>query len=477
MRLPPRAATRRARRAAAALAALGAAGLGLTAGCSPDRILRVETPDVIDPITLRTAAGAEALRTGALFQLNRATGGVDQVDASTSFIDSMVMLGGLLADEWRSGDTFVERDETDRRTVRNQNALVDDAYRMLERARVSAQLADQALAEFDPDAPAWKRAQMQLVQGFVETFEAEHFCGGMPTSEAALDGTITYGPPLATAAMLERALGHLDAGLAALGADASADSPDAARVRDALRVTRGRALLNLGRPAEAAAAVRDVATTTRAVLEYNQTLLFNQLWDYNNNQRRYTLSTGEGGVGLAFATANDPRLPACRGGTAACTAAGVTQSRIFDTQNSAVLPLWVQLRYPNRDTPWPLATGVEARLIEAEAQLAAGGPWLATLNALRATTSGLAPLADPGTPAARLDLLFRERAFWLFGTGHRLGDLRRLVRQYGRAVNAVYPTGSWVKGGEYGTDVSFPIPQSEENNPQFQRSACDPSRP
>ncbi|HZF68475.1 MAG TPA: hypothetical protein VEZ47_10585 [Gemmatirosa sp.] len=468
MRLPPRSFRR---------AALGAAALGAAVACSPDRILRVETPDVIDPITIRTAAGAEALRTGALFQLNRATGGVDQVDASTSFIDSMVMLGGLLADEWRSGDTFVERDETDRRAVRNQNALVDDAYRMLERARVSAQLADQALAQYNPEAPAWQRAQMQLVQGFVELFEAEHFCAGMPTSEASIDGTITYGPPLSTAAMLERAIGHLDAGLAALGTDASADPPEAARVRAALRVSRGRALLDLGRRAEAAAAVRDVATSTTAVLEYNQTLIFNQLWDYNNNQRRYTLSTGEGGVGLAFATAGDARLPACRGGTAACTAAGVSNPRIFDSQNATVLPLWVQLRFPTRDTPWPLATGVEARLIEAEAQLAAGGAWLATLNALRGTVSGLAPLADPGTPAARADLLFRERAFWLFGTGHRLGDLRRLVRQYGRPVNAVYPSGPWVKGGEYGTNVSFPIPQSEENNPQFQRAACDPSQP
>jgi hypothetical protein len=181
-------------------------------------------------------------------------------------------------------------------------------------------------------------------------------------------------------------------------------------------------------------------------------------------------------VGLAFATAGDARLPACRGGTAACTAAGVSNPRIFDSQNATVLPLWVQLRFPTRDTPWPLATGVEARLIEAEAQLAAGGAWLATLNALRGTVSGLAPLADPGTPAARADLLFRERAFWLFGTGHRLGDLRRLVRQYGRPADSVFPSGPWVKGGEYGNDVSFPIPQSEENNPQFKRAGCVTTR-
>jgi hypothetical protein len=111
-----------------------------------------------------------------------------------------------------------------------------------------------------------------------------------------------------------------------------------------------------------------------------------------------------------------------------------------------------------------LASGVEARLIEAEAALQAGDPatWLATLNALRtdgtfdvtpmsppdtmwhaggAAAAGLAPLADPGTAGGRVDLLFRERAFWLYLTGYRQGDLRRLIRQYGRTPDQVYPTG------------------------------------
>ena len=40
----------------------------------------------------------------------------------------------------------------------------------------------------------------------------------------------------------------------------------------------------------------------------------------------------------------------------------------------------------------------------------------------------LGPLQDPGTPDGRVDLLFHERAFWLYLTGHRQGDLRRLIR-------------------------------------------------
>ena len=97
--------------------------------------------------------------------------------------------------------------------------------------------------------------------------------------------------------------------------------------------------------------------------------------------------------------------------------------------------------------------------------------YLTTLNDLRANYSPTLPaLTDPATQAAREDMLFRERAFWLFGRGNRLGDLRRLIRQYGRPANSVFPTGAYVKGGNYGTDVNFPMVQAEQNNPAF--SSC-----
>ena len=77
------------------------------------------------------------------------------------------------------------------------------------------------------------------------------------------------------------------------------------------------------------------------------------------------------------------------------------------------------------------------------------------------------PFTDPGDATARTDLMFRERAFWMFGTGHRLGDLRRLIRQYGRAAETIFPTGSYPKGGNYDTDVNIPLSADEANNPNF----------
>ena len=46
--------------------------------------------------------------------------------------------------------------------------------------------------------------------------------------------------------------------------------------------------------------------------------------------------------------------------------------------------------------------------------------------------------------------------------------LRRLVRQYGRTQDTVFPTGNYHKGGEYGSDVNFPVSSDERNNPNFE---------
>ena len=87
------------------------------------------------------------------------------------------------------------------------------------------------------------------------------------------------------------------------------------------------------------------------------------------------------------------------------------------------------------------------------------------LNDLRAAIA-LDPLPAAGSLDAAVDQLFSERAFWLFATGHRLGDMRRLIRQYGRDPETVFPTGDWFKGGlTYGTDVNLPLPRREQNNP------------
>jgi hypothetical protein len=168
------------------------------------------------------------------------------------------------------------------------------------------------------------------------------------------------------------------------------------------------------------------------------------------------VSDREGGNGLPFISADDRRVPT------------------FDTQDvgfDGETPFIQQRKYPTLDSSTPLATGTEARLIEAEAALKTGdnATFLGKINAERAA-SGLADVSLPGSSVAREDLLFSERGFALYLTAHRLSDLRRLVRQYGRSQDTVFPSGEYHKGGTYGSDVNLPVSADEKNNPSF--SAC-----
>jgi starch-binding outer membrane protein, SusD/RagB family len=424
-------------------------------GCkSADELLAVTDPDIINPGDVSSAAGADAVRLGALARLISATSG------GTADDEGIFLLGGLFADEWNNGDSFIARQEVDQRVITIQNNFLTSANRAMHRARLSAGQAIKLLEEFNPTGPAANLAEMYFVQAYIENVMAEHYCNGIIFS-TVVDGAEVYGSPQTVNAVLERALAHADSGLKLITGTTAADN----RVKYALQVTKGRILLNLGRQADAALAVAGVPTNFVYQENHSATTRDNQIWSLNNSNRRYSVSNNEGTNGLNFASALDPRLPVCTGGDAVCRGIGVTQT----TRDDLTGPLFIQRIWPTRDASVTIVSGIEARMIEAEAQLKAGqsAAALATLNAARATVTGLTPLADAGTEAARVDQLFRERAFWMFSTGHRTGDLRRLVRQYGRAASSVFPTGAWHKGGNYGSDVTVPLPQAEQNNPNL----------
>ena len=443
----------------AGIASLVVAGLAALpmGGCSPDELLTVTDPDLINPRDVQSSAGANAVRVGALNRLNIATSGGE----------SLLLLGGLFTDEWINGDSFIARQQIDRRIIPPENDFLLTANRALHRARVSARQAIDLMAEFIPTAPKWQVAEMYFIQSYVENIMAEHYCDGLIFSDVQDDGTPIYGSPMTTAEAYTRALGHADQGLALLDTVATTDTAGV-RVRNALRLLKGRILNNqatsgdVSKRTAAAAAVALVPTTFRYEEQHSQTTNSNQFWNLNNNARRYSVGSTEGTNGLNFATANDPRVPVCLGNDATCRAINVTTA----SRDDGTIPVIVQRLWPTRESRVAILTGVEARLIEAEAMLPtnpAGA--LLILNNLRLTVTGLTPLVDPGTAAGRVDQLFRERAFWLFGRGTRTGDLRRLIRQYGRTEDAVFPTGEWHKGGPYGDDVNMPVPQAELNNP------------
>ena len=448
--VPPAARRPGRRRGALAGTVVGALAGALALASCDEVPLQVQDPDILDPTAFRSAAGMAPLRAGAIGDFALAFAG----------FDGAVVIGGNLADEIRATDSFESRLSVDARAVSEINPEMEVSYRNLHRAHNSARVAAELAAEFQPQ-PRFLRGELYALRGFVETFFHELYCDGVPFSR--LDGaTPEYGEPSTRAQLLARTTASFDTALTL--ADTST------RVRWLASVGRARTLLNLGRPAEAAAAVRDVPTSFRYQTTHSTTSLRqeNRIFDAVSQTRRYAVASRDGGNGLPYLqTPPDPRMPWTQ------PTPPVTG---FD-QRFTNLPR--QLKYPGRTSPVTLADGVEARLVEAEAQLALDTPagraaMTELLNGLRTTaiTPALPRLTAPASQAEAVDLLFAERAYWLWLTGHRLGDLRRLVRQYGRNPESVFPSGALPvpRTGNYGRDVNLPIPFEERNNPKF--SGC-----
>jgi hypothetical protein len=456
-------------RSRAARAAVLGLGLALClAGCNAsEALLEATDPDVIDPAHIQNAEGAEGLRIGALGRLAEITALADPGDDESTWF-----FGGLLTDEWKSGDTFQQRDETDQRVVQNTNSLLNSAIRDIHRARLSSMQAIKALRAYKPE-PVWHVGQMFFVKGYAELQAALDLCNGLVFSDASDDPEApVFGQQITVIQAARLAEQSFDSAIAhATGTDA-----EAVRIRTAATVGKARAMIYQSRdqlPA-AAALVASVPTSYRYMVTFLQTSGDNEIWGLNNSARRYTVGDSVDATGtlnnhLPFVSARDPRVP-----TSQNDANGRRQLRSFDSAT----PFFSQQIWPTAESDVAVVSGVEARLIQAEAQLHAGDAlgWLATMNALRAPTgtgsggvAGLAALADPGTPDARLRLHFREKAFWTFGRGQRLGDLRRLIRQYQIPAAQIFPASGnrFHKGGNYGTDVNLPVTQAEENNPNF----------
>jgi hypothetical protein len=467
-------------RAVAATLALSAAA-GLT-GCDTVKtnLLEAINPSIIDPGSVQSAPGATAVRNGALARLRTAT-----ADGESSW-----MFGGLLADEWATSSTFVQNQETDQRQIQLNNATVNTELRALYRVRTDANQAIALLNKWKP-SPASDIAEMYFARGFAEFQLASDYCNGIPLT----DGTgnqPTFGTPLPVKDVFNVAIASFDTAMSiASGTDAASVS-----INRAARIGKARALLGVGlsnAPA-AAALVTAIPTTYRYDVTASLTGGNNTLWDQAASQNRYTVADSLSGNArtivvknaIPFFSAHDPRVPAHY--KIASNGKDTVKSQDGNTFVIQVDSLWGQT------TAVAVVAGLDARLIEAEAALQAGNAasMMAILNALRAaplqitassptatgthpgwTTPVMPPLADPGTQAGRVALLFREKAFWQFGRGHRLGDLRRLIRDYGRAADGsdTFPVGVHFQGGVYGTDVNLPVTTDEQvGNPNF--TAC-----
>lgn len=417
-----------------------------------DDLLSVDTPDIVTTDKAQSIAGAQAFYVAGVGDFSRFVGG----DRGGSSPLGLNLTGGLLADELISSRAGTE--PTDNRSL-NPNAFPIDSWTQVGNTYVRLVRAARLLEKYPPatGGPA-QLALIHALEGMTLTITAEDYCNGIPLWDGKSEtdpATVTY----STDQLYALAIAQFDSAIALNGG---------ATTNNLALIGKARAMVDRAKPATLAAdlaAAAALVATVPVSYTYNATFatssagVVNAIYDWANGTKNFGAVNREGGNGLDYVTAKDPRVL-------------IDGTKVQAGQDGTPSPQLNQ--YTRTDSPVPVATGIEALLIKAESQLASGDTpgFIATLNAARATNATLAasPLTDPGTPQARVDLLFRERGFWMYLTAHRLGDMRRLIRQYGRNAETVFPTGPYFKGGAYGTDVTLIPAQAETNNPNWK--AC-----
>lgn len=407
-----------------------------TTACN--NLTKVSAPDIVQPGSLQNQAGAVTQELGALSLFY------------TEYGLSME-LSGLLTDELTFPSSGAPIPDT--RIIPDGGPTSSPGLTYPgQRTRVNALIGIGLLQQYAP-TPRSRIGELFAVAGTAETLMAEQMCSGVPLA-TIVNGRPVAGSPTTTATLYAHALTQFD----------SADrySVDSARILDFSKIVRARTLLDIDSLAAAAQAVSGVPTAYLYQAQFSATTLqANPLAQTGFGYGNAAVSNREGINGLPFVSASDPRIP-------------IDSSKGLGTDGYTMWYAFV----PDLSlgAPVTIASGVEARLIEAEAALRAGdvAGWTADLNALRADSMdtgvhGLLPLTPDSTMLAsadmRIDVMFRERAFWLFLTSHRQGDLRRLIRQYGRTQDKVFPTGLYKNTGtQYGTDITFPITGENVNS-------------
>ena len=442
------------------------------AGC--DHLLRVQDPDVVSPgnLTGKDKLGTQLAASISAMQVGFGGDGNGN--------EGLINITGLFTDEFNFTETFPTRIVIDQRNLTNNNSTLVAVFFHIEQARAIASNASDQFNQFGPTDK--DHAEVLSLEAYAQTLMAEMYCGAVPFSKQNADGSQSNTTPLTTVQMLQTAIATFDSAITI--AAANGDGAFLARVG------KGRALLDLGgaaNTAEADTVVASVPTTFvyQILHSVNTSRENNGVNELIFQEGRWSVSDVEGINGLPFISAHDPRVRT------------EFLGRGFVSRSQLTGPL----KDSTRTMPDILASGTEARLIQAEAALDAGNTatWLADLNDLRSQVgalsnatilnlgpgdSTLAPLTDPGDSVSRVKLTFSERAFWMYATDHRLGDLRRLARPtggtpsgYGFTIDQVYPTGAWIyrgaADGTYGSSVSFPVPLEEGNNPDFNSAACD----
>ncbi len=441
--------------------------LSALAACSLSDIVKVDKPQTgteIDHEYLDTRAGALGLLYSTLGTLQK---GVSKGALDVSLLTDELTSGQNITSS--AASSAINKDSRNQEESANGIAgLQFSAYAELQTTRTRAGYARYFLRRQKDSTLNFAISAAYSYEGYAIVMMAENLCSGIPLSEATYDGDAIYGRSLSTDSVLRIAISKFDSAIAV--------QHDSTSYLWLAKIGKGRALMSLGLYEDAAQTIADVPISATYNLYYTQAItpnipsprVLNAFWTNSNDggsikpNDRFEITNQEGLNGLIWFVnpeSVDPRLP-------------VT---VVENNGEYTFPPYVrQQKFINGTVLFKLATGIEARLIEAEYLLSKGeSDWIAPLNAARATV-GLADTISPSNVTESVDLLFRERALWFYGQATRLADMRRLVRQYGRNVNSVYMIGGYTRSNSIFTygDVTLFIPGLDEFDRNYNYSGC-----
>jgi len=368
-----------------------------------------------------------------------------------------VVAEALLGDELVNAFSNTSNFDYDRRTMAPghpygtgtcTSSQIPGLYTPLSVARGSADTILARLTEWaDADLPATLNRQQLIGKAAAYAGYSVLLLG-----ESMCSAAINLGPELTKTQLWQEAKTRFDAAIAA------ATTANDATTLNLARVGRARTLLNLGQVSAAGTdaalvpagfVVNAIANASGAVRVQNQVFVHTQVSNFSSVDPSY--------VGLTFGGVADPRV------TVTVTTTKGSDGQTFIRRVT---------KYADRGASIPIARYNEARLILAEANVAAGDLTGAVgiINALH-TAAGLPAYNGTGQTAAQvLAQVVEERRRELFMEGQRLGDMNRYALPRLPADGGTFPNGGTYQSqacpgaNAGGYPFGFPLPDVERNN-------------
>jgi hypothetical protein len=408
--------------------------LAAVAGCDLfDNALEVQNPSTVPAGGIETPANAGLLVNSAIADFECAAG---------SYVEMTGEIGDELIDATQTADRYpYERRNMASSDTRYQlnSCIALGVYTPLQTARFSA-LNVRSLLEGWTDAQVPERdtliTTLQAYEGYSLLLLGEGFCT-MVVSTLDANRQTVYGGEISRDSVFKLAVAAFSDAIT--GATATGQTT----VLNMALVGRARAYTDLGQYASARTDAQAVPAIFRKDVSASgiSTRRNNRVWQENSaTSDATTLDT-------TYTKLADPRVSFSDKGRNSVTG----------------YHLYRQDKYPTSASPIRLASGDEARLLIAEANIATGafGAADSIINSFRAR-GGQAPMVSPDSATAS-DSLFDQRKREFFLEGQHLFDLIR----FNKTPNP--PAGTTFNGGgTYASQLCLPLPDVEKNNnPNF----------